>query len=61
MNAAEFPLAQGLQEEAYLFARLLRTPQAQHAMQKFMAMGGQTHDGEMRVADLVDEIMRSGE
>ena len=61
VNAAELPLAQGLQEEAYLFARLLRTPQAQLAMQKFMAMGGQTHDGEMHVADLVDEVMRSGE
>ncbi|MDP7389445.1 MAG: enoyl-CoA hydratase/isomerase family protein [Pseudomonadales bacterium] len=61
VNAAELPLAQGLQEEAYLFARLLRTSQAQHAMQKFMAMGGQTHEGEMRVADLVDEVMRSGE
>ena len=61
VNAAELPLAQGLQEEAYLFARLLRTSQAQQAMQKFMAMGGQTHEGEMRVADLVDEVMRSGE
>jgi enoyl-CoA hydratase/carnithine racemase len=61
VNAADLPLAQGLQEEAYLFARLLRTPQAQQAMQKFMAMGGQTHAGEMRVAELVDEVMRSGE
>jgi hypothetical protein len=61
VNAADSPLAQGLQEEAYLFARLLRTPQAQQAMQKFMAMGGQTHAGEMRVAELVDEVMRSGE
>ena len=61
VNAAELPLAQGLQEEAYLFARLLRTSEAQQAMQKFMAMGGQTHEGEMRVADLVDEVMRSGE
>ena len=61
VNAAELPLAQGLQEEAYLFGRLLRTSLAQHAMQKFMAMGGQTHEGEMRVADLVDEVMRSGE
>ena len=30
-------------------------------MTKFMAMGGQTREGEMRVADLVDEVMRSGE
>mgnify|MGYP001161551576 FL=1 len=61
VNAAELPLAQGLTEEAYLFARLLRTAEAQTAMRRFMAMGGQTHDGEMRVADLVDEVTRNGE
>ena len=61
VNAAELPLAQGLSEEAYLFARTLRTSEAQSAMAKFMAMGGQTREGEMRVADLVDEVTRSGE
>ena len=61
VNAAELPLAQGLSEEAYLFARTLRTSDAQSAMAKFMAMGGQTREGEMRVADLVDEVTRSGE
>lgn len=61
VNAAELPLAQGLSEEAYLFARLLRTDEAQIAMRKFMAMGGQTREGEMRVADLVDEVTRNDE
>ena len=61
VNAAELPLAQGLSEEAYLFARTIRTAEAQTAMTKFMAMGGQTREGEMRVADLVDEVTRSGE
>jgi enoyl-CoA hydratase/carnithine racemase len=61
VNAAELPLAQGLTEEAYLFARSLRTAEAQTAMRRFMTMGGQTHDGEMRVADLVDEVTRNGE
>ena len=61
VNAAELPLSQGLEEEAYLFARLLRTPEAQQAMQKFMANGGQTHAGEMRIAELVDELRRNGE
>ena len=61
VNAAELPLAQGLSEEAYLFARTIRTTEAQTAMTKFMAMGGQTREGEMRVADLVDEVTRSGE
>ena len=61
VNAAELPLAQGLSEEAYLFARTIRTAEAQSAMTKFMAMGGQTREGEMRIADLVDEVTRSGE
>ena len=61
VNAAELPLAQGLSEEAYLFARTIRTAEAQTAMTKFMAIGGQTREGEMRVADLVDEVTRSGE
>ncbi len=61
VNAAELPLAQGLSEEAYLFSRLLRTDEAQIAMRKFMAMGGQTREGEMRVADLVDEVTRNDE
>ena len=61
VNAAELPLAQGLSEEAYLFARLLRTDEAQIAMRRFMAMGGQTREGEMRVADLVDELTRNDE
>ena len=61
VNAAELPLAQCLSEEAYLFARTIRTAEAQTAMTKFMAMGGQTREGEMRVADLVDEVTRSGE
>lgn len=42
----------GLVEEAYLFQRLLRTPEAQPAMRRFLALGGQTRDGEMRVGDL---------
>ena len=61
VNAAELPLGQGLSEEAYLFARLLRTDEAQQAMGKFMAIGGQTREGEMRVADLVDELTRNDE
>ena len=61
VNAAELPLGQGLSEEAYLFARLLRTDEAQQAMIKFMAIGGQTREGEMRVADLVDELTRNDE
>jgi len=46
----------GLVEEAYLFQRLLRTPEAAHAMRRFLEMGGQTRDGELRVGQLAGEL-----
>ncbi len=52
VNASELPVQQGLQEEAYLFSRLLRTDSAQTNMTRFMQIGGQTREGELKVADL---------
>ena len=46
----------GLLEEAYLFQQLLRTPEAGPAMQAFLDLGGQTRDGELRVAELSAEV-----
>lgn len=56
VTASELPLQQGLQEEAYLFQRLLRTDSAQHNMQRFMEMGGQTREGELKVGELSRQI-----
>lgn len=56
VTASELPLQQGLQEEAYLFQRLLRTDSAQHNMRRFMEMGGQTREGELRVGELSRQI-----
>jgi len=53
VNNAELPLREGLTEEAYLFQRALRSPEARHAMRKFLDLGGQTRDGELNVAELV--------
>ena len=50
-NAA-LPLADGLAEEGYLFQTLIRTPDAQRNMARFLEIGGQTRDGELRIADL---------
>lgn len=52
VNAADRPLHDGLVEEAYLFQKLLRTPEAQHNMQRFLEIGGQTREGELEVAEL---------
>jgi len=52
VNGAEQPLSEGLLNEAYLFQRLLRTDSAQSAMRRFLEVGGQTREGELRVAEL---------
>lgn len=56
--AAESGLEEGLREEAYLFQRLLRTPEAQANMRRFLKLGGQTHQGELRVGELCEALGR---
>jgi enoyl-CoA hydratase/carnithine racemase len=48
----------GLVEEDHLFQRLLRTEEAVPAMRRFLELGGQTRDGELRVGDLSAEVAR---
>ncbi len=56
VNNAEMPLGEGLLEEAFLFQQTLRTEGAQRNMKKFLEMGGQTREGEMRVGELMAEV-----
>ena len=56
VNGSEMPLADGLRNEAYLFQRLVRTEGAQTNMRKFLRIGGQTREGEMRVGALGGEL-----
>ena len=56
VDAAEKPLNEGLLEEAYLFQKTLRAPGAQANMKKFLAQGGQTREGELRVGELNAEL-----
>lgn len=56
VNAASRPLDEGLREESYLFEQLLRTDDAPIAMQRFLEMGGQTREGELRVGELNGEL-----
>jgi len=55
-NAIDMPLEEGLLEEQYLFQQLLRTPEAQPTMRRFLEIGGQTRDGEMRMGELAAEL-----
>ena len=56
VNAADLPLEQGLIEEAYLFQTLLRTEPAQRNMARFLEIGGQTREGELRMGELCAEL-----
>jgi enoyl-CoA hydratase/carnithine racemase len=56
LNAERLPLAEGLLEEAYLFQQTLRDPEAKAAMRRFLELGGQTREAELRVGDLVTEL-----
>ena len=60
VNAADKPLLDGLFEEAYLFERLLRTDEARRNMQRFLDIGGQTRDGELRINELNAELGEGG-
>lgn len=56
LNAERLPLAEGLTEESFLFQRTLRDPEAQAAMRRFLELGGQTREVELRMGDLVTEL-----
>ena len=56
VNATEKPWLDGLFEEAYLFERLMRTDEARRNMQRFLDIGGQTRDGELRINELNAEL-----
>jgi enoyl-CoA hydratase/carnithine racemase len=52
INSADKPLAQGLRDESYLFQQLVRTASGQRNMRKFLEVGGQTRDGELKIQEL---------
>jgi enoyl-CoA hydratase/carnithine racemase len=56
VNAADLPLAEGLVEESYLFQQLIRTEGGRRNMARFLEIGGQTRDGELRVGELNAEL-----
>lgn len=59
VTAADQPLEAGLPTEAYLFQRLLRTEGAQRNMKRFLEIGGQTPDGELRMGELAGQLGES--
>ncbi|XOV88059.1 MAG: enoyl-CoA hydratase/isomerase family protein [Pseudomonadota bacterium] len=56
VNNAELELEAGLVEEAYLFQQTLRAPGAFRNMQRALALGAQTREGELRMGELCAEL-----
>ncbi|MEM8562783.1 MAG: enoyl-CoA hydratase-related protein [Pseudomonadota bacterium] len=56
INNATLPLAEGLALEGQLFTDLLLAESAAEQMSKFMRSGGQTPEGELRIAELSAQI-----
>ena len=52
VNSADKPLHDGLADESYLFQQLLRTESSQRNMKRFLEIGGQTREGELKIAEL---------
>lgn len=59
IHASALPLDEGLKVEAELFQTLMFTDDARTKMARFMQLGGQTREGERRVADLSAEVAAS--
>lgn len=56
IEAAALPLDEGCKIEAELFQTLLFSDDARSKMRRFLELGGQTREGELRVADLSAEV-----
>jgi enoyl-CoA hydratase/carnithine racemase len=56
VDAAERPTVEGLLEEAHAFNRALADPSSRIRMERFLEIGGQTREGELHVARLVERL-----
>jgi enoyl-CoA hydratase/carnithine racemase len=58
INSADKPLADGLKDESYLFQQLVRTESGRRNMRRFLEIGGQTREGELKVGELSGRLGR---
>jgi len=56
VDNARLPIAEGCAREAALFQTLLFSDPARHAMRRFLELGGQTREGELRVAQISGQV-----
>jgi enoyl-CoA hydratase/carnithine racemase len=55
-NTDTMSLHDGMLEEAHLFQKTLRDPEAQRRMLRFLEIGGQTREGETRLTELTVDL-----
>ena len=60
IEASALPLDEGCKIESDLFQTLLFSDSARQKMRTFIELGGQTREGELRVADLSAEVAQRG-
>lgn len=58
INASTKPLEEGLRDESYLFQQLIRTESGRRNMARFLEIGGQTRDVELRIGEVNGELGR---
>ncbi len=58
VDSAEKPIEEGLLDESYLFQTVIRTRGAQENMRRFLKIGGQTREGELRMGELCEQLGR---
>ena len=58
VDASNQPLKEGQLTEAFLFERLMRLPEARNRMAWFLANGGQTREGELRLPDVITGLRK---
>lgn len=56
--AAEVPIERGLREENYRFRTLMASPESIAAIEAFLALGGETREGEQRIEALLGDVLR---
>jgi enoyl-CoA hydratase/carnithine racemase len=56
VDNARLPMAEGCERESALFQTLLFSDPARYAMRRFLELGGQTRDGELRVAEICGKV-----
>jgi enoyl-CoA hydratase/carnithine racemase len=58
--ADEVSLERGLREENFRFRRLMASPESVRNIESFLALGGETREGEQRIEALLGEVLKQG-